>query len=95
MSIDSKDVADIAQLARLHLTDDELPEIRSGLDNILSLIDQMQSVDTDQVSPLEHPFEARQRLRDDVVTETNRREQLQSLAPSVEDGLYRVPRVIE
>lgn len=96
MSIDSKDVENIAHLARLHLADEDLPEVTSSIENILSLIDEMQSVDTGNVSPLAHAFEApRQRLRDDVVTETDQRERLQSIAPSVEAGLYRVPRVIE
>lgn len=95
MSIDSKDVENIAHLARLHLADDDLPEVTSSIENILSLIDEMQSVDTGNVSPLAHASQARQRLRDDVVTETDQRERLQSIAPSVEDGLYRVPRVIE
>lgn len=95
MSIDSKDVENIAHLARLHLADDDLPEVTSSIENILSLIDEMQSVDTGNVSPLAHASQARQRLRDDVVTETDQRERLQSIAPSVEAGLYRVPRVIE
>lgn len=95
MSIDSKDVENIAHLARLHLAEDDLPEVTSSIENILSLIDEMQSVDTGNVSPLAHAFEVSQRLRDDVVTETDQRERLQSIAPSVEAGLYRVPRVIE
>ena len=59
------------------------------------LIDQMQSVDTDDVVPLAHPLDLTQRLREDDVTEFNRRGELQLLAPRVEQGLYLVPKVIE
>ncbi|MDL2424813.1 Asp-tRNA(Asn)/Glu-tRNA(Gln) amidotransferase subunit GatC, partial [Pseudomonas sp. BAgro211] len=63
--------------------------------NILGLIDAMQAVDTHGVEPLAHPLEATQRLRADAVTEENRREAYQAIAPAVEDGLYLVPKVIE
>ena len=63
--------------------------------DILALIDQMQSVDTDAVAPLAHPLDMTQRLREDDVTESNRRDELQQLAPEVEEGLYLVPKVIE
>ena len=55
----------------------------------------MQSVDTDSVKPLAHPLDMTQRMRADKVTEQDRREQLQSLAPQSESGLYLVPKVIE
>ena len=46
-------------------------------------------------SPLSNPMDAIQRLRDDVVTEKNRREDFQAIAPAVENGLYLVPKVID
>ena len=55
----------------------------------------MQSVDTEDVVPLAHPLDLTQRLREDDVTEFNRRGELQLLAPKVEQGLYLVPKVIE
>ena len=55
----------------------------------------MQSVNTDSVAPLAHPLDVTQRLREDEVTESNRRDELQQLAPEVEEGLYLVPKVIE
>jgi len=59
------------------------------------MIDQMQSVDTSQVAPMAHPFDATQRLRADIVTETNQRDYLQLNAPATQSGLYLVPKVIE
>ena len=95
MSIDSKDVEAIAHLARLHLDADEVAGTTTSIVNILALIDQMQSVDTDNVTPLAHASSEGQRLREDIVTESNQRDRLQAIAPSVENGLYLVPKVIE
>lgn len=95
MSIDASDIEGIAHLARLHLDPEETTEVTDSIINILALIDQMQSVDTDQVNPLAHATNASQRLREDVVTESNQRDILQAIAPSVEKGLFRVPKVIE
>ena len=95
MSIELGDVENIAHLARLHLTDEEKQEAAGSISNILKLIDQMQSVDTDNVEPLAHAFDAVQRLRDDVVTESNQRDELQKISPETEEGLFLVPKVIE
>ncbi len=95
MSLDKSDVEKIAHLARLAIDDDAKPEYVSNLSNILALVEQMSAVNTDDVEPMAHPTHAMQRLREDVVTETNQREQFQAIAPAVEDGLYLVPQVIE
>ena len=95
MALDRSDVEKIAHLARLGLNDADIPRTTEALNSILGLIDQMQAVDTTDIEPLAHPLEASQRLRADVVTETNHREAYQSIAPAVEDGLYLVPKVIE
>ena len=95
MAFDKAEVEKIAQLARLHISDSEIDEVTGRIRDILALIDQMQSVDTDDVVPLAHPLDLTQRLREDDVTEFNRRGELQLLAPKVEQGLYLVPKVIE
>ena len=95
MALERSDVEKIAHLARLGLTDADLPRTTEALNSILGLIDQMQAVDTTGIEPLAHPLEASQRLRADVVTETNHREAYQAIAPAVENGLYLVPKVIE
>lgn len=95
MSIDSKEINDIAWLARLATDPAELDRYRRDMDNILELVRQMNGVDTDGVSPLAHPLEITARLRPDEVTETNQRERFQDIAPSVREGLYLVPKVIE
>lgn len=95
MALERSDVEKIAHLARLGLTEAEVPQTTDTLNNILGLIDAMQAVDTSGIEPLAHPLEATQRLRADVVTETNQREAYQAIAPAVESGLYLVPKVIE
>ncbi|MCW9023488.1 MAG: Asp-tRNA(Asn)/Glu-tRNA(Gln) amidotransferase subunit GatC [Gammaproteobacteria bacterium] len=95
MSLDKQDVEKIAHLARLAIDEKDIPNYAQNLSNILELVEQMDAVNTDDVSPMAHPTDAMQRLREDEVTETNQREQFQTVAPQVEDGLYLVPKVIE
>ena len=95
MALERSDVEKIAHLARLGLNDADIPRTTEALNSILGLIDQMQAVDTTGIEPLAHPLAASQRLRADVVTESNHREAYQSIAPAVENGLYLVPKVIE
>ena len=95
MALERSDVEKIAHLARLGLNDADIPQTTATLNNILGLIDDMKAVDTNGIEPLAHPLEATQRLRADVVTESNHREAYQAIAPAVENGLYLVPKVIE
>lgn len=95
MALDKSEVDKIAQLARLHISEADADEVANRITDILALIDQMQSVDTDAVEPMAHPLDVVQRLRADAVTETDKRDELQTLAPEAQDGLYLVPKVIE
>ncbi|PIE42852.1 MAG: Asp-tRNA(Asn)/Glu-tRNA(Gln) amidotransferase GatCAB subunit C [Gammaproteobacteria bacterium] len=95
MSIDVSTVEKIAHLARLQVTEEQAEKLTSDLSNILDLVDQLQAVDTSNVTPMAHPMDVTQVLRKDVVTEQNQREALQSVAPATEDGLFLVPKVIE
>jgi len=95
MAFDRSEVEKVAHLAKLHISDAEADEVSSRITDILALIDQMQSVDTESVEPLAHPLDVTQRLRKDEVTEENHRDELQKLAPASEAGLYLVPKVIE
>jgi len=95
MTLKSDDVRSIAHLARLHIDDDSVDQYVDDLSSILTLVDQMNQVDSSGVMPLANPLDASQRLRADEVTENNQRDKFQQIAPDVADGLYRVPRVIE
>lgn len=95
MSISTQDVEKIARLARIAMSEAEIEIARAQLSGIFDLIAEMQAVDTTHVEPMSHAQDVAQRLRDDVVTETDQREAFQAIAPQVEAGLYLVPRVIE
>ena len=95
MAFDKSEVEKLAHLARLQLSDSEDEEVTVRIGDILRLIDQMQSVNTDAVEPLAHPLDVVQRLREDEITEKDQREELQTLAPNCRDGLYLVPKVLE
>ncbi|VAW52556.1 Aspartyl-tRNA(Asn) amidotransferase subunit C @ Glutamyl-tRNA(Gln) amidotransferase subunit C [hydrothermal vent metagenome] len=95
MSIDVDEVKKIAKLACLNVNEADIQSYATNLSNILDLVAQMETVDTTGVTPMSHPFDVVQRLREDVVTDTNRREAFQAIAPRTEDGLYLVPKVLD
>ena len=90
-----EEVRRIARLARIEVADPEIEPLRKELNGILAMVEQMQAVDTKGIEPMAHPQDARQRLREDRVTERDERSLNQAVAPAVEDGLYLVPKVIE
>ena len=85
----------IAHLSRIALSPEEADATRNHLDGIFGLIEEMQAVDTTGVEPMAHAQDVCQRLRADVVSETDQRNLFQNIAPEVEAGLYLVPKVIE
>lgn len=95
MSLTPDDIEKIAHLARLGIEKDALEPLAADLSTMLDLVEQLQAVDTDGVEPMAHPANATLLLRDDVVTETNQRDVLQSPAPATQEGYFLVPRVIE
>lgn len=95
MALDKQTVCKIGRLARIHVDEVDIERYASQLSTILEFVNQMNEVDTDNVVPLSHPQDRLLRMRDDCITEPNRREELQSVAPTTENGLYLVPRVVE
>jgi aspartyl-tRNA(Asn)/glutamyl-tRNA(Gln) amidotransferase subunit C len=100
MSLDHSDVKRLAQLAQLDLSDEDAAKTLDKLNSIFGLVEQMRAVDTAGVEPLNHPIAVFQndlslRLREDEVSEPNRRDDYQQVAPATQDGLYLVPKVIE
>jgi aspartyl-tRNA(Asn)/glutamyl-tRNA(Gln) amidotransferase subunit C len=95
MSLTLDDVRHIAKLARIELAEGEDEATLGKLSAIFGLIEVMQAVDTSGVEPMSHPQDLAQRLRPDAVTEADRRDAFQAVAPQTEAGLYLVPKVIE
>jgi aspartyl-tRNA(Asn)/glutamyl-tRNA(Gln) amidotransferase subunit C len=86
----------IAHLARLSITEREMPVYVTSLSSIVAFVDELSRADTGDVLPMAHPLDGQQqRLRADLVTETDHREKFQANAPAVQAGLYVVPRVLE
>lgn len=95
MSLNQADLKKIAHLARINVSEQETKVLEEKLQGIMSLIDQMQNVDTDNVEPMSHAIEVSQPLRDDIVKETDIRKDSLPLASEVHNSLFVVPQVIE
>ena len=99
MKLTSDDLKRIAHLARIAVTEDDVALMQTQLNGIFGLIDDLQAVDTKDVEPLSHPLDIvqdmGQRLREDRITEVDRREANMANAPAQENGLFLVPKVLE
>jgi aspartyl-tRNA(Asn)/glutamyl-tRNA(Gln) amidotransferase subunit C len=96
MSLTRQDVEKIAHLARLSITDQEMPVYVTSLSSIVDFVDELSRAQIGEVLPMAHPLDGQhQRLRADQVSESDHREKYQQNAPAVAAGLYVVPRVIE
>jgi aspartyl-tRNA(Asn)/glutamyl-tRNA(Gln) amidotransferase subunit C len=96
MKLTPKEVENIAHLARLAITEQELATYVTNLSKIVTFVEQLNAADTRDVEPMAHPLRGQtQRLRSDEVTERDQHERYQENAPQVEAGLYLVPKVIE
>lgn len=98
MSLTLEQVRRVAHLARIEISDVEAHRTLGHLNEIFSLIEEMQAVDTQGIGPMAHAQDVAQRLRADRVTESDQlaqRAAFQAIAPETEGGLYLVPKVIE
>ncbi len=95
MLINRKEVQQIAVLAKLNVSKDEIDTIVTSLDSVVEMINHINEVDTDNVKPMANPMDAVQRLRADVVTETSNKEVLLSMATNADDDYFLVPTVVE
>lgn len=95
MLLNRTDIEKIAHLARLDIADGDTQTFAQELSLIFNLAEHLLAVNTHNILPLAHPLSMTQRLREDVVTESNLRDKFQIIAPLTEDGLYLVPKVID
>jgi aspartyl-tRNA(Asn)/glutamyl-tRNA(Gln) amidotransferase subunit C len=93
--MDKKTIIKIANLAKLEIKDDKLNDIASSLEKILNLVDEMNDVDTDGVTPMSHPLNLKQELRKDEVKEANQRDLFQKDNENTDNGYYKVPKIID
>lgn len=95
MSVDAATVRHIAKLARIAVSEEEVAALAPELSNILGWIEQLQEVDVAGVAPMTAVIPNTLRLRDDIVTEPDRRDEILKNAPVAEHGFFAVPKVIE
>ena len=95
MAFSKQAIGQIAHLARLEISEADMPDYAAKLDRIIEFIDELAAADTSDLLPMAHSLEMSQRVRPDEVTESNDRDRYQANAPETSAGLYLVPRVIE
>ena len=95
MSVSFEQVRHIARLARIGMSDEEIEKLVPELNNILNWVEQLGEVNTDGVEPLTAVIDQKLRLRDDVVTDGNCRDEVLANAPDAQHGFFAVPKVIE
>ena len=95
MSVKKSEIAYISSLSKLKMEDAEMDNYTRQISDILKMIQQLEKVDTDDIEPMAHPLNMKQRLRVDVITEENHRELYQKNAVEFEEGFYKVPKVID
>ena len=95
MPVSTEQVRHIAKLARIAMSDEEIGRLAPELNNILGWVEQLGEVNTEGVEPLTAVIDQKLRLRDDVVTEGNIRDEILANAPEAQHGFFAVPKVIE
>ena len=88
------DVAHVARLARLRLSEAELDEFTEQLADVLEHAEDIERLDADDVEPTAHPLPLRNVFRPDVVTPSIDRGEVLAAAPATEDGQFRVPQIL-
>ena len=85
----------ISDLAKIDIKDDQIDDILTSLEKILNLVDEMNSVNTDNVTPMSHPLNLKQELRKDIVRASDERELFQKNNKHTDNGYYIVPKIID
>jgi aspartyl-tRNA(Asn)/glutamyl-tRNA(Gln) amidotransferase subunit C len=95
MEVDEATVRRIARLARIKITDEEAKGLGGELNGILNWVEQLGEVDTENVEPMTSVVPIKLKMRDDVVNDGEKVDDVTANAPMSEDGFYVVPKVVE
>ncbi len=95
MSLTKKDVAKVASLARIKMSDEKLEALVPQLSNIIGFVEQLAEVNTDNVEPLASVVDINLRLRPDEVTDGGYQKEILANAPETLEGYFVVPKVVE
>lgn len=94
MAVTKKEIEKIAELARIKFSDEELESFTPQMNEILSYMDKLNELDTENVKPLSHPVEQTNVFRDDIVKPSISNQDALKNAPAKDDNHFRVPKVI-
>ncbi len=94
MSVTRKDVEHIAELARLEFKVEELDQFTNDLNEILTYVEKLNELDTENVEPLSHPIEGINNFREDIMKPSTLREEALKNAPDKDEEFFKVPKVI-
>ncbi len=95
MNITDELIGYISDLSRLYLSDEEKEKAKGDLSDVLSYIDKLNELDTKGMPEMSHPFEAVNCFREDVVTNSDDRENLLANAPESKGSYYKVFKTVE
>ena len=95
MSITHTDVKKIARLSRILVEEAEVEHLAGELNGILGWIEQLQEVDVEGVEPMTSAVDVEAPMREDLVTDGEKRDEILANAPKEEDGFFVVPRSVE
>lgn len=95
MQVDEKTVRRIARLARIKITDTEAQSLDKELTQILEWVEQLDEVDTNNVEPMTRVVAQKLKMREDVVADGEKAEEVTANAPLSEDHFFVVPKVVE
>jgi aspartyl-tRNA(Asn)/glutamyl-tRNA(Gln) amidotransferase subunit C len=95
MSVDQATVRRIARLARIALSDEEVPHLQGEINDILSFVEALGEVDVEGIEPMTSVIPMTLPLRADVVTDGEIEQEVLANAPLTEDDFFLVPKVIE
>ena len=95
MSINRKELEEIAALAQLNLPEHQIEQITASLNQVMQMIEHINEAETSAIEPMAHPNNAWQMVRKDTVTDSSHKRDLLALAAHADDDHYLVPKVIE
>jgi len=95
MPVDSKMVRRIARLARIKVSEEDVPRLEGELNAILKWIEMLDEVDTSNAEPLTSMVRMQMKMREDVVTAGQDPDAVMANAPTRDDSFYVVPKVVE
>ena len=95
MKVDKETVKEIAELANFRVEKKDEKDLIIGMQKILEMASALNEAETNCVTPMANPHDAKQILRDDICRDVEQRESFLALAPLAEDGFFLVPKVVE